>query len=211
MYNSKLEALTVFSHAANAYYQNRLNTIGLILAKKPENTDGLIVESHHVYTCREIDDDIYNIEVDKCFNKCLRKLVEHHIDHQEKILEAYPSEYFVEFIPLPECAPYLSYTTTDLKTDVSLRLAAKSSYSVNKHYLFLESSFNIYFKPEKTTMAKSMKLGGGGRFQKLTNKLQAQGKSAGAAKAIAASAGRKKYGAPKMAKMAATGRARKMK
>ncbi len=53
-----------------------------------------------------------------------------------------------------------------------------------------------------------MKLGGGGRFAKLTRKLESKGKSAGAAKAIAASIGRKKYGAKKMAKMAAAGRKR---
>lgn len=55
-------------------------------------------------------------------------------------------------------------------------------------------------------MAKSMKLGGGGRFQKLSNRLESQGKSPGAAKAIAASAGRAKYGNAKMASMAAKGR-----
>jgi len=55
-------------------------------------------------------------------------------------------------------------------------------------------------------MAKSMKLGGGGRFEKLTKKLESKGKSAESAKAIAASAGRKKYGAAKMASMAAKGR-----
>jgi hypothetical protein len=55
-------------------------------------------------------------------------------------------------------------------------------------------------------MAKSMKPGGGGRFAKLTGKLQRQGKSPEAAKAIAAAVGRKKYGASKMAKMAAAGR-----
>ncbi len=57
-------------------------------------------------------------------------------------------------------------------------------------------------------MAKSMKLGGGGRFQKLTNKLEAKGESAHEAKAVAAIAGRKKYGAKKMASMAAKGRAK---
>lgn len=51
-----------------------------------------------------------------------------------------------------------------------------------------------------------MKLGGGGRFAKLTGKLESQGKSPQAAKAIAASAGRAKYGAAKMASMAAKGR-----
>ena len=58
-------------------------------------------------------------------------------------------------------------------------------------------------------MAKSMKLGGGGRFQKLTNKLEKEGKSKESAKAIAASIGRKKYGAKKMFEMAAKGRKRK--
>lgn len=55
-------------------------------------------------------------------------------------------------------------------------------------------------------MAKSMKLGGGGRFAKLSSKLESQGKSPEAAKAIAASVGRKKYGNAKMSKMAAAGR-----
>ena len=53
-------------------------------------------------------------------------------------------------------------------------------------------------------MAKSMKVGGGGRFAALA-------KSAGGGKkgaAIAAAAGRAKYGAKKMGRMAAAGRRR---
>lgn len=53
-------------------------------------------------------------------------------------------------------------------------------------------------------MAKSMKLGGGGRFAKIA--ATAGGGKKGAA--IAAAIGRKKYGAKKMAQMAATGRKR---
>lgn len=53
---------------------------------------------------------------------------------------------------------------------------------------------------------KSMKLGSGGRFAKLKGELQKEGKSAESAKAIAASIGRKKFGAKKMASMAAKGR-----
>jgi hypothetical protein len=60
-------------------------------------------------------------------------------------------------------------------------------------------------------MAKSMKLGGGGRFQKLTRKLESSGKSVGDAKAIAASAGRAKYGNAKMSSMAAGGKKRAAK
>lgn len=55
-------------------------------------------------------------------------------------------------------------------------------------------------------MAKSMKLGGGGRFKALTAKIEKSGKSKESAKAIAASAGRKKYGAKKMTAMAVKGR-----
>lgn len=55
-------------------------------------------------------------------------------------------------------------------------------------------------------MAKKPKLGTGGRFAALTNKIEKQGKSEQAAKAIAAAAGRAKYGAKKMASMAAKGR-----
>lgn len=50
------------------------------------------------------------------------------------------------------------------------------------------------------------KLGGGGRFKQLTDKLEAQGKSASSAKAIAASIGRKRYGKAKMANWAAKGK-----
>lgn len=54
-------------------------------------------------------------------------------------------------------------------------------------------------------MPKKSKLGSGGRFKAMTNKLEKSGKSADSAKAIAAAAGRKKYGAAKMNKMAAAG------
>ena len=58
---------------------------------------------------------------------------------------------------------------------------------------------------------KSMKPGGGGRFAKLENKVEGEGKSAASAKAIAASAGRAKYGKKRFAAMAAKGRARAAK
>lgn len=55
------------------------------------------------------------------------------------------------------------------------------------------------------------KLGSGGRFKALTKKIEKSGKSKESAKAIAASVGRKKYGAKKMSSMAAAGKRRKMK
>ena len=60
-------------------------------------------------------------------------------------------------------------------------------------------------------MAKSMKPGGGGRFAKLKGKLKHEGKSDEAAGAIAAEAGREKYGKKKMQRMAARGAKRKAK
>lgn len=54
-----------------------------------------------------------------------------------------------------------------------------------------------------------MKLGGGGRFAALKDKLEKGGKSDKKAGAIAAAIGRKKYGKGKMAKMAAKGRRHK--
>lgn len=57
-------------------------------------------------------------------------------------------------------------------------------------------------------MAKSMKLGGGGRFAKLEKSLQGKVKDPAA---VAAAVGRKKYGAKKMSKMAAAGRRRSKK
>ena len=52
------------------------------------------------------------------------------------------------------------------------------------------------------------KLGSGGRFKALTNKLQSEGKSAESAKKIAASIAIKRYGKSKVMKMAAAGRKR---
>ena len=57
-------------------------------------------------------------------------------------------------------------------------------------------------------MAKSMNLGGGGRFAKLEKSLQGKVKDPAA---VAAAVGRKKYGAKKMSKMAAAGRRRSKK
>ena len=54
-------------------------------------------------------------------------------------------------------------------------------------------------------MAKSMKVGGGGRFAKLKKKLKGKVKNPGA---VAASIGRKKYGKKRFAKMGAKGRKR---
>ena len=55
---------------------------------------------------------------------------------------------------------------------------------------------------------KSMRLGGGGRFAKLEKSLRGKVRDP---KAVAASIGRKKYGAKKMSKMAAAGRRRAQK
>lgn len=57
-------------------------------------------------------------------------------------------------------------------------------------------------------MAKKPKLGSGGRFDALQKSIEKEGKSKQAAGAIAAAIGRKKYGAKKMASMAAKGRKR---
>jgi hypothetical protein len=61
----------------------------------------------------------------------------------------------------------------------------------------------------KTYKGKSTKPGGGGRFQKMVDDLMKRGKSRKQAEAIAASAGRKKYGAAEFNKMAASGQSRK--
>jgi hypothetical protein len=60
----------------------------------------------------------------------------------------------------------------------------------------------------KTYKGKSMKPGGGGRFAKLQDELVVEGKSKEAAGAIAASVGRKKYGAAKMAHWSSQGKKR---
>lgn len=54
-------------------------------------------------------------------------------------------------------------------------------------------------------MAKSMKPGGGGRFQKMVLKLKGKVSNP---KAVAAAIGRKKYGKKKFQQMAARGRKR---
>lgn len=57
-------------------------------------------------------------------------------------------------------------------------------------------------------MAKKPKLGSGGRFEELKKSIAAKGNISNPA-AVAASIGRKKYGAEKMAKMSAAGRKKK--
>lgn len=63
-------------------------------------------------------------------------------------------------------------------------------------------------KTPKTYKGKSMKPGGGGRFEKLTDELKESGKSEKDAKAIAATIGRKKYGADKMKSWSSQGKER---
>lgn len=58
--------------------------------------------------------------------------------------------------------------------------------------------------PKRAGKAKP-KLGSGKRFSNLVNSMEKEGKSEKAAKAIAASIGRKKYGDKKMEKMAEKG------
>ncbi len=56
---------------------------------------------------------------------------------------------------------------------------------------------------------RSLKLGSGGRFQRLVDKLRGQGKSKESAQKIAAMVGRKKLGKARFQKLAAKGRKRK--
>lgn len=63
-------------------------------------------------------------------------------------------------------------------------------------------------KAPKTYKGKSLAKGGGGQFARMVDALEAKGKTAGSAQAIAAAAGRKKYGKPEFQKMAAAGRKR---
>ena len=55
------------------------------------------------------------------------------------------------------------------------------------------------------------KLGDGSRFKSFVSKLKAKGESEHEAKAVAAMAGRKKYGAKRMTQMAVKGRERASK
>ena len=57
-------------------------------------------------------------------------------------------------------------------------------------------------------MGDSMKPGGGGRFKKFMSKVESEGKSADSARAIAAAAGREKYGDKKMNSMSEKGKKR---
>lgn len=63
----------------------------------------------------------------------------------------------------------------------------------------------------KTFKGKSLKTGGGGKFAKMTSAIQKTGVSKSGAQAIAAAAGRKKYGNAKFQAMAATGKKRAAK
>ena len=60
----------------------------------------------------------------------------------------------------------------------------------------------------QTYRGKSLQPGGGGRFAKLVDQLRARGYSTQRARAVAATIGRRKYGAKQMAIWAAAGRKR---
>ena len=60
----------------------------------------------------------------------------------------------------------------------------------------------------KTFQGKSLRKGGGGQFAKMVNAIQKTGQNKSSAQAIAATAGRKKYGKAAFQKMAAAGRRR---
>ena len=66
-------------------------------------------------------------------------------------------------------------------------------------------------KTSGTYKGKSNRLGGGGRFQQVVDKIKKKGVSEKRARAIAAVQGRKKYGKAKFQKMAAAGRRRTSK
>jgi len=55
---------------------------------------------------------------------------------------------------------------------------------------------------DKTYKGKSLRKGGGGRFQKMSDAIVSTGKTRAQADAIAASAGRKKYGKKEFQRMA---------
>ena len=59
-----------------------------------------------------------------------------------------------------------------------------------------------------TYKGKSLRPGGGGRFQRMVDRLRARGYSEKRARAVAAAVGRRKYGAKQMAQWAAAGRKR---
>lgn len=66
-------------------------------------------------------------------------------------------------------------------------------------------------KKAKTYKGKSLRPGGGGQFQKMVDAMKKKGITEERAKAIAAAAGRKKYGKAKFQKMAAMGKKRRGK
>lgn len=66
-------------------------------------------------------------------------------------------------------------------------------------------------KMPKTYEGKSTRKGGGGHFEMMKDAIMKTGKSEKSAKAIAASAGIKKYGQKEMTKMAVAGKKRAKK
>lgn len=104
----------------------------------------------------------------------------------------------------------------DLKDQVLLERAKKMGHDTIEEY---RNSNWGYGKDKKMTGgvkkyrtggAKTMEPGGGGRFAAMVGKLKSKGKSEESAEAIAASAGRKKYGKSKFQSMAAAGKKKMM-
>lgn len=72
-------------------------------------------------------------------------------------------------------------------------------------FLFMKGEY-MPTKKAKTYEGKSLKKGGGGKFEKMKDAIMKTGKSEEAAKKITAAAGIKKYGKKEMNKMATAGR-----
>jgi hypothetical protein len=88
----------------------------------------------------------------------------------------------------------------------------ETGMEVNSRMNQAEGKANMAGKKKvyKTGGAKTMEPGGGGRFAAMVGKLKSKGKSEESAEAIAASAGRKKYGKSKFKAMAAAGKKKMM-
>lgn len=98
----------------------------------------------------------------------------------------------------PSVMAKTGYETTSFDKDGNVKAGPKSDVD------FLQKD-GSWAPAEGRDPVKSMKLGGGGRFQKLSASLEGKVSNPGA---VAAAIGRKKYGAEKMAKMSAAGRRR---
>lgn len=150
-----------------------------------------------------LEQDILNRSCQEIFDKYLKFYAEEVGKYIDRLMDDMTDNKKLYFLkPIYE-EPFIN-DVSNIRGFVPVRVIYGTVFGNNEH--FLQTKIECQILTNRRNKMSKPKLGSGGRFKVLTTKLKKEGKSDEAAKAIAASAGRKKYGNTKMSAMAAKGK-----